>query len=96
MKLVRSVQSLIFLIVIIGVVLYTFTPINDYITDSKKDAEKYKEELGKRVIIGSDTLVILDYDFMSDTYSLENRKKVGRAALKNLEVLSGYESEYPW
>ncbi len=65
---------------IAGMLVYGLNAIN-------KDIEIAERNLGRKVIIEGDTLMIFDYSLFSETYTLSNGKKINIALAEKLQVV---------
>ena len=52
----------------------------------ENDKSKYESKLGKYVLLGKDTLQVVDYSMFTETLKLENGKEINYEIFKKLEV----------
>lgn len=79
----KSIGGLVFMVVFIGGVGGLILLWNEIYSSVKKEDAKYKNELGKRVVIDGDTSTIIDYSKLNETLHLSNGKDVSIDIVKN-------------
>jgi bifunctional N-acetylglucosamine-1-phosphate-uridyltransferase/glucosamine-1-phosphate-acetyltransferase GlmU-like protein len=68
--------TIFFVSVVIGIVYYTGKRID-------KEVNSYKVNIGKKVLIGSDSLIITDYSSLFENYTLSNGSTVSKELVNN-------------
>lgn len=69
--------------VIIGTIIVFITSVTSfyYLTNSlsselNKKTDEYKSKIGQRIVIEKDTLTVVDYSIVMETFTLSNGKQV--------------------
>lgn len=55
--------------------------------DIEKDKLNIEANIGKRVVIGTDTLLITDYSFLHSNYTLSNGTNISFKLFENLTII---------
>jgi len=71
------------LVVCIVVLVWALSAIQFKLENAKS---KYESKLGKHVLLGKDTLQVVDYSMFTETLKLENGKEINYEIFKKLEV----------
>jgi len=66
-------------------IMFLFLCYSVYMLDRNitKGKEKYRNEIGKTIIVGKDTLKILDYSTFQENFTLSNGATVSYEFVKN-------------
>jgi hypothetical protein len=43
--------------------------------------DEFKKSIGKEIVLGKDTLIVIDYSALTNTYTLSNGYKINKALL---------------
>ncbi len=54
-----------------------------FTTEVSKELEKYRSEIGKKIILEKDTLTIVNYSSIMETFTLPNGKEVNASMVFN-------------
>ena len=61
-------------------------PNDNPIQNFEKIATDMKSELGSRVVISGDTLIVVDYKMWGATYVLSDRSEINKALLDKVKI----------
>jgi len=75
------------LMMIIGVTLLYYSIATLLVLTVDKQNEAAKENIGNNVIIKGDTLLILDYNFIGNTYTLDNGLKIDGSSVNKFNLI---------
>ena len=76
----KTFVSLISLAIIFAILWWALRTIGDSID---KEKNRYRIEIGKTIIIGKDTLKVLDYSTLQENFTLSNGATVSYEFVKN-------------
>jgi hypothetical protein len=80
-------NSFVILVIVIGAVMIALVPSIAHYLGSPIDEKinKMKENVGQKVIIKNDTLMIIDYSFLNSNYTLEDGRGISVDLVDKLE-----------
>lgn len=81
----KTILILIGLVLLMAVLLTFLT--NSCEREFNKEKAKIEVNIGKRVVIEKDTLLITDYSIFESNYTLSNGKKVSFELIKKLPLI---------
>lgn len=67
------------LMIVAGIALLTNTILHGI----EKEKKSFSINVGKKIVVGKDTLTIMDYSTVMETYSLSNGTKVDKSFVDN-------------
>ena len=80
-RLLTIVAILIFLTIIITILIVGIA--NNISNEINKEKGKYEQYIGDKFIIDNDTLLIIDYSMINETFTLSNGKKVSYSLIES-------------
>lgn len=78
--------SLVTLTLIVLVVTCVTLLVNSFTRDINKEKNKYRAEVGKEVILEKDTLTIIDYSSIKETFTLSDGREVDASLVLNKDI----------
>ena len=60
---------------------------NILINDIKQDVKKIETKVGLRVVLEKDTLMVIDYSYVNDNYTLSSGIEVSRELVDKLQII---------
>lgn len=71
-------KNIIILAIIIAVSfsVTAFLTVNSIVKDIEKKQNKYKSEIGKKIVIENDTVTIVNYSIIMESFTLSNDQTV--------------------
>lgn len=77
-------RKIIIPIVLFVALIFTWTYVfNDINSELKKEKEKYKVMIGKKFVLEKDTLIIVDYSGLKETFTLSDGREVNEKLVFN-------------
>lgn len=75
---------------IIGMIalFYVYLLTSSITSEIEKEKNKYKVKIGQKVILEKDTLTIIDYSSIMETFTLSNGKEVNASIVFNKDSVS--------
>jgi protein associated with RNAse G/E len=74
-------KTLIIVGISLSVLLYFLW--SNVVSIISKNSDKMKANIGTEYILDSDTLKVIDYSILNDTYTLSNGAKINRLLIEN-------------
>jgi hypothetical protein len=76
---------LLFFIVVLALAWYLLT--TSFTNSYNKEAAKYKERVGTKIVLNKDTLLILDYSMLNDNFKLSNGQEISIELVKKMPII---------
>jgi hypothetical protein len=76
-------------VLVLSVCVYGFITLASGMayTEIKKEKAEYEVNVGKRMILEKDTLTIIDFSTLDETYTLSNGIKVSKGIINNAKFV---------
>jgi len=78
-------SGILIFVVIVFIVWYLC--LNHIVYIYEKEAIKYKDKIGTKIILNKDTLLILDYSLLNENFKLSNGQTVSFELVNKLPVI---------
>lgn len=78
-----SSQSIAGLVLAIMVLVFIFFGIYYLASEIESKRDAMKANVGKKIVIGNDTLLIVDYSYVFESYTLSNGTEVSETFVEN-------------
>jgi hypothetical protein len=89
MKKTTILMSAALIILVFILVFWFDLAVKKISTDIKNEKNKYAVKIGQKVILEKDTLTIIDYSSIMETFTLSNGQQVNAWIVFNNDSLSG-------
>lgn len=78
-------SAIVFIFLVVLSAYLIFSSVDEIKSEYSKAENSIKKEVGKKVILEKDTLTIIDYSILNDTYTLSNGVKVSFELVEKLK-----------
>lgn len=85
-KITKIVAFMIPMLMIITILYFGISFINDRIHKSTEKIKQYKSTIGTSVILKSDTLMVIDYSELYETLTLDNNQEISIELYKKIKI----------
>jgi hypothetical protein len=81
----KTFLGLLFFVVVLALAWYLV--ITSFTNSYNKEAAKYKERVGTKIVLNKDTLLIVDYSMLNDNFKLSNGQEVSIELVKKMPII---------
>lgn len=76
------------IIILLIIVIIIFNSIKNNLKKLDSEVTKIENNIGKKVILGNDTILITDYSLFNSNYTLSNGNKISFKLVEKLKILN--------
>lgn len=82
----KDLIGVLFVLLLISIIAYHYQHGESVFDTYRKTEANMKAEIGTRILYTKDTLFIVDYSMLNDTYTLSNGIKINKELLKSIKL----------